>query len=245
MTATGSKTSSPVDFSQIRQLEITGGVLLIAQNAVFFTAFAILGAAIGWPASLDLPAIESLPLIGENASAVFNGYYLYLLSVIITLPMWVVVRNALGERLDTLGRTLFDLAIYLCIAAVVFKGLGILRWLFAMPHLSDLLDAGDVSPAIISMMFDTLNFYAGKSGEHLGVQLMSALYTLCVGAALARLSGFLRWVGFFAMLVGLLFLPYADLLDLDNGPFLMISGYSNTALTIALAVFFLRGQRQM
>ena len=39
---------------------------------------AVLGQAIGWPASLRLPATEVLPLIAGQANAVLVGYGAYL-----------------------------------------------------------------------------------------------------------------------------------------------------------------------
>ena len=220
---------------QIQKLAITAAIFLVLQNIVFFTAFGILGGAIGWPGSLDLPAAESLPLIRENAEAVFQGYYIYLMSVIITLPMWVLTRQVLLGRMDAISRVTFDLVVYLCIAAVSAKALGILRWLFAMPYLAKLLESDPSSQPMVTMMFDILNLYAGKAGEHLGVQLFSSLYTLCAGFALTRMSGTFRLLGIAGIIVGILFLPYGDLLGLDNGIFLTVSGFANTAWTIALA----------
>ncbi|NET34024.1 MAG: DUF4386 family protein [Cyanothece sp. SIO1E1] len=173
---------------------IVQAAIALVWNAVFFTAFGILGSAIGWPDSLDLPARESLPLIHENATAVFQGYYIYLLSVIMTLPMWVLTRRALWGRMDEINRTIFNGVICICIAAVSVKVLGILRWLFAMPYLARLLVSDPTSEPMVTMMFDILNLYAGKAGEHLGVQLFSALYSLCAGFALIRMSGIFRWL---------------------------------------------------
>jgi hypothetical protein len=48
-------------------------VLLIAQFVAMWGAFFILAPAINWPASLSLPPAEILPLIRDQASAVFLG----------------------------------------------------------------------------------------------------------------------------------------------------------------------------
>ena len=219
----------------MKTLSIAAAILFITHMVVFFTAFGILGSAIGWPGSLDLPALESLPLIQDNASAVFQGYYLYLLSVIITLPMWVLTRRVLKGKMDIIGGVLFDLALYTLVAAVVFKALGILRWLFAMPYLAQTLEADASSAPMVTMMFDTLNLYAGKSGEHLGVQLFTALYIALIAFSMLRIKGAFKWLGASGILIALTFLPFGDLLGIDNGIFLMISGYGNTAWMIALA----------
>ena len=43
------------------------GWLLIADALLAFAPVAVLGAAIGWPASLDQPAAEQMALIAANA----------------------------------------------------------------------------------------------------------------------------------------------------------------------------------
>ena len=49
-------------------------VLAALQTALFLVPMAMLGQAIGWPASLRLPATEALPLIAGQANAVLIGY---------------------------------------------------------------------------------------------------------------------------------------------------------------------------
>ena len=76
------------------------GLLLIAEALLSFAPVAILGAAIGWPASLDKPAAEQLAAIAANADAVALGYGVYLLYSILVAPFGAL---SMALSLGTLG----------------------------------------------------------------------------------------------------------------------------------------------
>ncbi len=63
------------------------GLLLIADALLSFAPVAILGAAIGWPASLDEPAAEQLAAIAAAPGGVAFGYGVYLLYSILVAPV--------------------------------------------------------------------------------------------------------------------------------------------------------------
>ena len=54
------------------------GILTILHALLMFTPLLVLGNAIDWPGSLDLPPAEALPLILSEAEAVQLGYGIYL-----------------------------------------------------------------------------------------------------------------------------------------------------------------------
>ena len=112
------------------------GVILIAQQAVFLVTFVILGAAISWPQSLGLPAAEAFPLITENETAVFTGYYLYLLSSVLLIAMAVALKSVLADERDSVLTVLLNIAATFGVVSGAMKILGIIRWLFAMPALA-------------------------------------------------------------------------------------------------------------
>ncbi|MGC9523168.1 MAG: hypothetical protein ACP5HG_14955 [Anaerolineae bacterium] len=70
--------------------------LLILQFATMWGAFFILAPAINWPASLDAPPSEILPMILDRSGAVFAGYLSYLIHAVVLIPLAVLLRNALG-----------------------------------------------------------------------------------------------------------------------------------------------------
>ena len=160
---------------------LTGGklaaVLLIIEPALFFAAFAVLAAAINWPASLGLPFNEILPLINANLSQVRFGYSLYLTSSLLTIPLGIALLLRLGKA-DQPSISLWLAAAFMAVAAM-FKALGIARWLVAMPALANLLAADAAKGPAIEAAFTALNEYGGGTlGELLGVGLMTGLWAL-------------------------------------------------------------------
>lgn len=235
-----------------RVMMIAGG-LLLAREAVFYAAFGVLAASIDWPGSLGLAAADALPLIREQQRSVFTGYYLYLLSSIMFLPIAMalreVLRHATGTQ-HTVARLVMDIAVGFAVVSVVLRSLGILRWLFAMPALAEVY----VDPATtqatreqVVLQFDLLNHYAGQAGEHLGVHLLMALFMLCTGAALLGVREVPRAFAVWAVICGLLFVPVADLLGVEGGVMLFVNGFGYSFWAIGLGAVLiwraLRGDR--
>jgi Domain of unknown function (DUF4386) len=173
--------NSPHPPSHSRTLAL--GLMLLA--LLSFAPMAILGPAIGWPASLRLSAAAKLLAIGQAPEAVAGGYAVYLLYSLLIAPVFI----ALAARVcvDAQGR--WGAAAHLVVAWVVMSVLarciGILRWLTVMPQLASQHAQGDANTqAVIERVFAALNAYGGGMGELLGVSLFMALAvaTLCVSA---------------------------------------------------------------
>lgn len=161
-------------------------LLTLSQVVLFLVPLIVLGQAIGWPASLRLPAAEALPLVAAKTMAVQIGYWGYLLTALAMVPFVVALRRFAIAR--GAGGMLTDMMAAFGIAAAVLKTLGIVRWLIAMPTLAS-LHAGTADPALrslIEMNYITLNAYAGSVGELLGVQLFSGFWLILLGLVLHR-----------------------------------------------------------
>ncbi len=180
----------------------TLAALLLLQPTLFAVPMVVLGAAIGWPGSLRLPAGEILPLIHSNAATVQLGYWAYLLVSLAMVPLafalraWFIAHGQPAWPHDALA--------FLGATAGILKTLGIVRWLAAMPTLATLHAAPAAPRAEIELAFTALNAYAGAVGELLGVQLASGLWMLGAGLALTRAG--MVWPGRALALAGLLFL---------------------------------------
>lgn len=212
------------------------------QSALMFGAFGVLSSAIGWPQSLDLPASQALPLIREQAGAVSLGYSLYFLSAFLLVPLSVLVYRVLRER-D--GDSAFlNITAALGVASGVLKLLGIVRWLVAMPALATSYAGGDgATRAAVSVMYETLNNYAGGVGEVLGVQLFAGLWTVMVSTVLWKLPrGRALALGGFASGV-LLIAGLAGVFGADLGPVLTVSGVAWQVWLISLSLTVLRARR--
>lgn len=161
-------------------------VLALAQVVLFLVPLIVLGQAIGWPASLRLPAGDALPLIARNATAVQIGYWGYLLTATAMVPLALALRRF--AQAHGIGSLLADSMAAFGIAAAILKTLGIVRWLIAMPSLATLHgSATDLAiRSAIEVNYVALNGYAGSVGELLGVQLFSGLWLVLVGMVLYR-----------------------------------------------------------
>ncbi|NPU68862.1 DUF4386 family protein [Bradyrhizobium sp. 83012] len=178
-------------------------LLVAAQVVLFLVPLIVLGQAIGWPASLRLPASEALPLIARNAMAVLIGYWGYLLTATAMLPLALALRRfALAQGVHG---GLPDTMAAMGVAAAVLKTLGIVRWLSAMPNLAG-LHAATTDPivrAAAEVSYAALNGYAGSVGELLGVQLFSGLWLMLVGIMLLCTN--LRINGIAGLAIGVAF----------------------------------------
>lgn len=161
-------------------------LLLLAQVVLFLIPLVVLGQAIGWPASLRLPAAEALPLIARNAMAVQIGYWGYLATATAMIPLVLALhRHARAQGVS--GLVLESMTAF-GIAAAVLKTLGIVRWLIAMPTLAQAHGAAS-EPALrqaLEIGYLAVNSYAGSVGELLGVQWLSGLWLILLGMVLAR-----------------------------------------------------------
>ncbi len=181
---TSTAQSSPMTRTETQSLVL----LTLGQVVLFLIPLVVLGQAIGWPASLRLPASEALPLIAAKAVFVQIGYWGYLLTAVAMVPFVIALRHlaathgASGLLVDTMAA--------FGISAAVLKTLGIVRWLIGMPALADLYaSTSDLTTrAMVEVSYVTLNSYAGSVGELLGVQLLSGLWLLLLGLVFRQIG---------------------------------------------------------
>ena len=150
----------------------TGG-LFIATAVLSFAPIAVLGPAIGWPASLRAPAAQQLAMIGGAPDAVALGYGIYLLYSLLVLPVMVLLALRVS---GSLARPLAMLVVTLAALSVLARCIGILRWLTVMPALANQHAVADPGQKkVIETVFLALTSYGGSIGEILGVSLFMAL----------------------------------------------------------------------
>jgi hypothetical protein len=162
------------------------GILLIVDALLSFAPVAILGAAIGWPASLDLPAAEQLSRIAAAPGAVAFGYGVYLLYSIGVAPVMIGLAARTFGGLDR--PVAATVAAFGALSALA-RSIGILRWLTVMPALAAAHASADpAAKAQIALVFDAVHSYGGGIGELLGVSVFMALSvgTLSVAALVRR-----------------------------------------------------------
>lgn len=203
------------------------GVLLVAEAMLSLAPVAILGAAIGWPASLGKPPAEQMAAIAAAPGAVQAGYGLYLLYSLLVAPLMVALAARLGGGLGSpLGMAV---AAFGALSALA-RSIGILRWLTVMPALATAHAAADApARAAIESLFAAVNAYGGGIGEMLGVSLLmsAAMATLGIGAL--RRGGLPTWLAWWAIVVSIALAALA--LPMFGGPSLMPVAAAVTLLT--------------
>jgi hypothetical protein len=186
-------TSAPAAPERPRML----GALLIAEGLLALAPLAILGPAIGWPASLDKPAHEQLAAIAGAPGAVTAGYGVYLLYSVLIAPVMIALAARLrGGLASPLGLTVAAFAALSTLA----RAIGILRWLTAMPALAAAHATSEPATRTqIELVFSALNDYGGGIGEVLGVSLFMALALGTLGVGALRGGGLPTWISVFGL----------------------------------------------
>lgn len=161
------------------------GALLILDALLSFAPVAILGAAIGWPASLDKPAAEQLAAIAAAPGGVALGYGVYLLYSVLVAPVMI---GLAARTFGGLGSPLAATVAAFGALSALARSIGILRWLTVMPVLASAHAAGDAATrAQVALVFDAVHSWGGGIGELLGVSLFMALSVglLSIGGRIA------------------------------------------------------------
>lgn len=181
-----------------RRLMRSAGWLAIVHSLMFLIPLAVLGAASGWPANLDLPASHNLPLVLSESFSVKLGYSVYLLYSILFWPTVLLVARAISGLEGS--SVLLQLATGFALVSTLARSLGIIRWLSVMPVLATQFSTADAGlQASISVVYDAINAYAGRVGEVLGVFLFSAISVWLLSIAMWR-AGLPKWLAVMGML---------------------------------------------
>ena len=217
-------------------------VLLLIEAFLIFVPLIILGAAIEWPASLGDPAHIALPRLVENAAAVRNGYFVYLVYSLLFWPVaYLTIRvvNGAGPL-----SPLLQIANGFAALSTVARTIGIIRWLFPMPVLA----RAYVDPATtaatreaIGMIYVTLNEFAGSVGEVLGVSFFAALWLALVSVAILRSVHLPNWLGYFGFFAtAALASSLVELWGIDLGGLITVTVAMIHFWFMAAAAVFLR-----
>ena len=203
------QTATRVHPSTVQAQRLLLGGSLIAAAVLSFLPVAILGPAIGWPASLRLPAAQQLAAVAGAPAAVALGYSIYLIYSVLVLPVMVLLT---WRVCGSLGRPLAVMVVSFAALSVLARSVGILRWLTVMPAMAQQHAAADATgKALLEAIFTALTTYGGGIGELLGVSFFMAL-SLGLAMVAAWTSRTLpRWLAALGMLSALalmaLFMP--------------------------------------
>lgn len=176
----------PVHDESLAVRRLTGG-LLIAVPVAFTAIFVALGAVFNYPDILDASTDEVLRSFAAEGGGLVALWYGFMLTAVMFAPIAVLLPRALGLR-GALGA--MSVVFGVLAAAVQFVGLA--RWPFLVPYLSDTYLDPQSTPAArdaAAVTFQAFHNYAGGAlGEHLGY-LFTAAWTLMLAEGIHRVLG--------------------------------------------------------
>lgn len=226
-------------------LHRSAGSLAIFHALLFLLPFAVLGAAIGWPANLDMPAAHNLPLMLSQSAPIKLGYSVYLLYSLLFFPVILLISRAIAGK-DELPLVL-KLAVGFALLSTLARCLGIVRWLTVMPVLATQYQAADAAgQSVIATVYTAFNTYAGGVGEILGVFLLSATSVALLASALWSRIDVPRWISLMAWATALgLFFLSLELFGLDLSAFIAPFSVLYMVWMVCLGVYLIRHARNV
>ena len=219
------------------RLTVTVGLVTLVQALMMIAPLAILGPAIDWPASLDLPSAEVLPLIGQAADDVRLGYGLYLAYSL----AWAVVGPALAWALLDPGRRdspLFTVSVAVIGLSALARAIGILRWLSASPELAAQYEGADPAAAqTLAIVQGAINQWGGAIGEYIGVAILTSIWLVCLSLLIIGHRQVAPWLGWAGLVVApLLASPAGELFGWPASIFVSTVVFHLWLLVLAIAL---------
>jgi hypothetical protein len=182
---------------------VAAAILLIVVPVAFNVAFFELGRAFDYPAILRREPEEILRRFAAGGSGLLLRWHLLFLSALAMAPLAVVLAVVLDA-----GPVLTPLTMVIVVVAALVQGLGLGRWLFAVPELARRYAAADgpdgaATRGSIEIAFAVLHRYLGVGvGEHLGY-LATGLWTILVSISIASGSLLPVWMAIVGLVIGI------------------------------------------
>jgi uncharacterized protein DUF4386 len=194
--------SRSLDFG-LMEPRVAVAILLIAVPIAFNVAFFELGRTFDYPAILRRDPDEILRRFAAGGSALLLRWHLLFLSALAMLPLAVLLAVVLDA-----GPVLTPMSMVVGVVAALVQGLGLGRWLFAVPELARRYVAADgpEAPATrqsIEVAFAVLHRYLGVGvGEHLGY-LATGIWSILVAISILQGTVLPGWIAIIGVVIGI------------------------------------------
>jgi hypothetical protein len=176
-------------------------VLLLAEIITVTIPVAILRSKFNFPGILRRPAIEAFTLFKQNQPYIILGYYIFLVSSLLFIPLSYFLQNTFK---DTNSKKALKTLVGLGITTTIFQSIGFIRWIFVMPFLTESYFVDNANKNSVTLIYETINRFAGMSiGEHLGFLIMGS-WTICLGTIIINSPKYKKWIGIAGIFIGLL-----------------------------------------
>lgn len=182
---------------------------LIAVPVAFNVLYATLAARFSYPGILRRPTAEVLERFRAGGAGLIVLWWGFAMSAALFVVIAVLAADLVQDS------SLAAVGVAVGVLAALVQTLGLLRWVYLVPHLARAADGADgPTMTAIDLVFQSFHRYLGVAvGEHLGY-LTTGTWTVLLGiGVLPVLPG---WVGIAGIVIGaLLILGAAEFL----GPF--------------------------
>jgi hypothetical protein len=183
---------------------LAAGILLIAVPIVFNVAFFELGRAFDYPAILRKEPDEIFRRFAAGGTGLLLRWHLLFVSALAMVPVAVLLGIVLAYDAWS---PLTTLTIVVGVLAGVVQGLGLARWVFAVPELARRYVAADgadegTTRTSIEIAFAVLHRYLGVGvGEYLGY-LATGFWTILVGVSILQGPLLPGWTAIAGLIIG-------------------------------------------
>ncbi len=176
---------------------LTLAILLIAVPVAFNLAYGLLAWRFSYPGILRRPTAEILERFHAGGSGLRLLWWFFALTALAFLPIPVLAAELVPDRaVATLG-------LVVGVVAALVQGLGLIRWVFLVPHLARESQAG-ADPRTVDLVFQSFHRYLGVAvGEHLGY-LGTGAWTILIALGAAPLLP--AWLVISGVVIGLMLL---------------------------------------
>lgn len=173
------------------QINKSIGGLFIAGAIALFIPYTMLTIIFEYPDILRQDTATILSKFHEGGSGLIWTWFAFAITGIPLLPAYIL----LGQKLEAKS-PLMRTATTIGVIGLVAQMVGLLRWTFVVPVLTDTFVATTDEPtkAAAIVAFKTIHQFGGVIlGEHLG-QLFTIAWTVMVSLSFAKLKLFPKWV---------------------------------------------------
>jgi hypothetical protein len=184
----------------INNLQRQTGILFIAGCLLLFAPYLTLAFIFDYPGILRESAVDILTSFHNGGTRLILVWWVFALA---GLPIvWAVIflRRLIGNEYQNV-----KVATTLMIIGGITQIVGLLRWVFVVPVLSNYYtDHPNTSQEIVSVVFLAVHQYGGVVlGEHIG-QIFSIIWTLIVSHHFIKyktMSPFISWFGIVSSII--------------------------------------------
>jgi hypothetical protein len=185
--------------AQFRKLT---GFMFILTPLWLFANSRVLGSLSGFPDIQFAGVAELLSKVHESGTAGIIAWYIYIIPGV----LYIVSTVLLQKLLEPQRIPWFGVATALGVVAWAVQFFGLVRWIFVYPYLANVWFAPTATvqtKEMVTIVFNTINNYAGYAlGQTIGIHL-TAVWILLVGVAIKKSPMFKPWMGNLAIIVAI------------------------------------------